>query len=428
VAAVVWTSIAGCGRGNTYIAPPPPEVTVTSPLRQGVTSYLEYTGTTRAVERVDLRARVKGFLKQKLFRDGADVKAGQLLLVIDEEPFRVRVEQARAKRAEAGAALRKAEESKAREIAAAQLDVDQAQLVLARLDEARNRVLLVRNAGSREELEKSEANRKKYEAQVEADRANLEQAKADYETNILSAQSNLKAAEAELRNAEIDLGYCRITAPIDGRIALNEHDVGNYVGDGQATVLATIVKVDPIYAYVNVGEDDLLRLQRQGRQASSDYRNVPIPLEMGLGDEEGYPHAGRTDYTDPVVDAGTGTVRARGIFPNPGGAITPGLFVRVRIPFERREDALLVPERALGADQAGTFLLVLGKDDVVERRAVQPGTEVGELRVVDGKIDAGDRVVVDGLQRARPGAKVKPKLVPAAEVAGASGTKVAGAN
>ncbi len=179
--------LAGCGESNVYHEPPPPEVVVAKPVRRSVTSYLEYTGTAQAVERVELRARVRGFLKQKLFHDGADVKAGQLLMVIDEEPFQVRLEQARARLAEAEAALKKAEESKSREIAQAQLELDQSQLILSRLEESRTRSLVIRNAGSREDLDRAEATRKKSEAQVEADRANLEQVKADYATNILGA-------------------------------------------------------------------------------------------------------------------------------------------------------------------------------------------------------------------------------------------------
>lgn len=407
---LVLSQAAGCGKGNTYVAPPPPDVTVAKPTVRTVTDYLEYTGTTRPVLRVELRARVKGFLKQKLFKAGADVKEGDLLFVIDEEPFQVRLDQAKAKLAEAEAALKKAQQSKARQVAQAQLDVDQSQLALAKLDESRNRALLGRNAGSREEFDKAEANRKKFEAQVEADAASLEQSKADYEINILSAKSSLEAASADVRNAEIDLGYCRVTAPFDGRITLNEVDVGNYVGDGQATILATVVKLDPIYTYVNLSEDDLLRLQRLKKASPHD---SPIPMEIGLGNEEGYPHEGKTEYTDPSVDPGTGTVRARGIFANPGGAITPGLFVRVRLPIAERSGALLVPGRAIGSDQAGSYLLVVGKDNLVERRQVKEGSEIDGLRVVDGKLSTSDLVVVDGLQRARPGQKVNPK--PAAE-------------
>ena len=411
---VLVSLISGCGDENAYVAPPPPEVTVTSPERRPVTSYLEYTGTTQAVESVDIRARVKGFLKERHFKEGSDVKKGQLLLTIDEEPFRVQLELAKANLAEAEAALKGAEQSKAREVAQAQLALDQSLLVLARIEETRARNLVQRQAGSREEFDRAEANRKKSEAQIEADRASVEQTKADYETNILAAQAKVDSARSAVRSAEIDLGYCKMYSPIDGRISRALVDVGNLVGDAQNTVLATIVKTDPIYAYMSVSEADLLQFRKMVREGKrADYRTEAMPLELGLANEQGFPHMGQVDYTDPGIDPGTGTIRARGIFPNPDGTIVPGLFVRLRVPFETKGDALLVPERALGADQAGRYLLVVGKDNVVERRAVEVGTGVGGLRVVEGKIGPNDLVVVEGLQRARPGLKVNPKPVAA---------------
>ena len=400
----------GCAKENIYHEPPPPEVIVTRPIKQTVTNYLEYTGTAQASERVELRARVRGFLKERVFRDGDDVKKGQLLFVIDEEPFRVRLDQARAKQEEAESALKKAETSKAREVARAQLELDRSQLELAQIEEERTRKLLSRNAGSREDLDRAEANRKKCEAQMGADAANLEQAETDYQINILSAKSSLAAARSDVRNAEIDLGYCRVVAPIDGRINAREFDVGNYVGEGQSVVLATIVKIDPIYVYITPSENDLLRIQGMIRQNRKVAESV-LTMEMGLGDEEGYPHKdGKLDYTDPSVDISTGTIRTRGVFPNPEGAITPGLFVRARLPYEKREDALLVPDRAVGSDQGGSYLLIVGKDDKVERRSVKPGAEVGKNRVVESGLGPDDRVVVEGLLRARPGLKVNPKL------------------
>ena len=249
-----------------------------------MTSYLEYTGTTQAAARIDLRARVRGFLKQKLFKEGSEVKAGQLLLVIDEESFQIRLEQAMAKQEEAESALRKAEESKTIEVAQAQLELDLSQLALARLDEGRTRELLNRRAGAKEELDKAEATRKKIEAQIKADRANLEQIEANFAINILAAKSALRGAKAEVRNAQIDLGYCRITAPIDGRISRSEVDVGNYVGDGFATVLATIVKTDPVRAYINVSENDLLRIDRMVRQGKqADLRSATAADGNGAG-------------------------------------------------------------------------------------------------------------------------------------------------
>jgi len=414
--------LAGCGSSNVYHEPPPPMVIVAHPVQRDITGYLTQTGTAQASERVALRARVKGFLAERAFKDGESVKAGQLLFVIDEEPFRIRLAQLNAKVGEAEAMVRKAEQSKLREITKAKLDLDEADLELAKLSDARTRSLFAKNSITREEFDRSDATVKKADAQVASDRANLEQVEADYTTNILSAKSTLNAARADARIAEIDLGYCRISAPIDGRIDAREFDVGNYVGDGQSTVLATIVKVDPIYAFISPGEDDLLRVQHA--QESSDHL-AGIPIEMGLSDEVGYPHHGQVDYIDPAVDTGTGTIRLRGVFPNPGGSILPGLFIRVRIPSERRESALLVPDRSIGSDQGGSYLLIVGKDDIVERRKVEIGLEEDGLREVRGSIAVGDRVVVDGLLQARPGLQVEPKFEESSQTTAAQMTPAA---
>jgi len=409
--AAVAVLAVGCGQRNEYHEPPPPEVVAAKPASQPVTNYLEYTGTAQASERVELRARVRGFLKERKFRDGDFVKEGQLLFVIDEEPFRVRLSQAKAREEEATSALAKSERSKAREIARAQLELSLSQLRLAKIEAERDRKLLSRNAGTREDVDRAEANESRGEAQVASDRASLEQAQADFELNIQSARSSLDAARADVRNAEIDLGYCRVTAPIDGQINARQFDVGNYVGEGESVVLSTIVRIDPIYAYVTPSESDLVRVRTtvpKGRHL--DLRDASIVMEMGLGDDPGYPHHGTLDYSDPSVDAGTGTGRVRGSFPNPDRVIVPGLFVRVRIPYERQEAALLVPARALGTDQGGPFLLVIGEQDKVERRPVRPGRAVGPNRVIESGIGPEDRVVVEGLLRARPGLKVAPRV------------------
>jgi membrane fusion protein (multidrug efflux system) len=401
----------GCGDTNTYVEPPPPEVTVATPVRRDVTEYFEATGTTQPVLSVDVRARVKGFLKERHFKEGATVKKGELLLVIDEEPFRLALEQAKTRRAEAEAALKKARQSRARETAAAQLALDEAQYELTKISGERQHKLMARGAGTAEELDQAEAARKKAAAQVDADRAQLEQARSDYETNILSAEAGVAAAVTAVRNAEIELGYCRMHSPIDGRISRVNYHVGNLVGDGQASLLATIVKTDPVYAYTNVSEYDLLRFRRSysgsgGERPGADAPSAP--MEMALAGESGFPHRGRLDYQDPGLDPGTGTVQVRGVFPNPDGSILPGLFVRLRVPVGRREGALLVPERALGTDQSGQYLLVVGPDNVVEYRPVKAGALLEDLRVVEGKLAPGDRVVVEGLLRARPKQKVKP--------------------
>ncbi len=410
LAAALLGLAGGCGDANTYVEPPPPEVTVAAPVQRDVTTYFEATGTTQPVMSVEIRARVRGFLKERLFEEGALVKKGELLLIIDEEPFQVTLEQAKAKLDEAEAALRKAKESRAPQMARALLELDKAELRLARLNEERSRSLIGRGAGTREEMDQTEAARKKAEAQVEADIAALEQAEADYETGILAATAAVATARQAVRNAEIELGYCRMHAPIDGRISRANYQVGNLVGDGQATLLTTIVTTAPVYVYSTINEYDLLRFRRETGGGRLD-----APMEMALAGEEGFPHKGTIDYQDPMLDTDTGTVQIRGVFPNEEGAILPGLFVRVRIPSGEREGAILVPERALGMDQAGRYLLVVDKDDVVQYRPVQTHELIDGLRVVEGDVGVDDRIVVDGLLRARPNLKVKPVAADAPE-------------
>ncbi|MHC5538661.1 efflux RND transporter periplasmic adaptor subunit [Singulisphaera rosea] len=403
----------GCNETNKYVEPPPPEVTVATPVTQDVTNYIDVTGTTQPILSVDIRARVRGFLKERHFKEGSIVKKDQLLLVIDDVPFQVRLEQAKSRLAESEAMLKKAKQSRLREVARAQVALDQSQLKLAQLDETRQRNLFTKNAGTREEMDRTEANRKKNEAQVDAASANLDQAEADYETTILAAEANAATARTAVKDAEIELGYCRMYSPIDGRISrINFHE-GNLVGDGMSSLLATVIKIDPIYAYVNMSEADLLRYRAANTspgQSGSGAETAPMTMELGLSNEaDRYPHLGVADYQDPGVDAGTGTIRVRGVFPNPNGRILPGFFVRVRVPLDRRKDALLVPDRALGIDQSGSYLLVVNKENVVEYRPVKTGASRDGLRVVEGAIGPKDLVVIDGLLRARPKLKVTPK-------------------
>ncbi|MFO0899041.1 MAG: efflux RND transporter periplasmic adaptor subunit [Pirellulales bacterium] len=400
--------ILGCGQRNQYFEPPPPEVTVATPRQQDVTQYLEITGMTQPVVSVDVRARVRGFLQERHFEEGSLVEKGQLLLVIDEEPFRLRSEQAAANLAEAQSTLRKAEQSRSRELAKAKLALDEAALLQAKSNEDRLRKLLSGRTVTEDEFERGEALRKQASAQVESSRVALVQAEADFETDILTARAAAAAAQTAARNAKIELDYCRMTAPISGRITETYHDVGNLVGDGQASLLATIVQIDPIHVYMTLSERDFLAFQQSGGESSKAAR-----VEMGL-DGDQYPHQGTIDYRDPAIDSGTGTIRMRGLFANPRGEILPGTFARLRLALDQQHNALLVPERALGTDQSGQYLLVAGKDDVVEYRAVKVGSRVGDLRVVEGPIGPQDRVIVEGLLRARPNMKVVPKPAAAA--------------
>lgn len=353
----------GCDRGNRYAPPPPPEVTVSRPVEQEITTYAEFTGHTVSVEAVDIRARVQGYLQRVTFAPGSEVKKGDLLFVIEPDLYQARVDQAQADLQGKEAQAKAAE---------AQLDITQA--------------IFQRSAGSRTELvQKTQARD--------------------------LAKAALEMARATLEAAKLDLAYTHIYSPIDGRIDRNLVDVGNLVGGSQPTLLATIVRQDPIYAYFTASEREVLQyrqLQRENRTvAAAGQRNRAY---LALATETDFPHAGEVDYVSNRIDPDTGTIEARAVFANPDRVIVPGLYARVRVPFTR-EHALLVPEVAIGADQGGSFVLTVDDKNVVQYRRVTKGRAVAaELTPVAG-ITASDWVVVNGLQRARPGSVVTAKRV-----------------
>jgi multidrug efflux system membrane fusion protein len=399
---VMLAALAGCGDPNAFQPPPPPEVVVTHPTTQPVTSYIEQTGTAQASEVVEVRSRVSGYLKEIRFNDGDFVQAGQLLFVIDEEPFSVKLQYARAKKSEAAAGLERAKQSKSREIARANLDLAKAELAYAESSHRRSASLLDRNATSREEYDQTASAMQKAAAQVVAAQSELDQAESEFATDILAAEAALALAESEVRSAEIDLEYCRITAPCDGLIERRAVDVGNYVAMDASRVLTIIGRADPIYAYAAINESDLLRLRSRYTDGGSDRS---IPIIMTVDESQWEPLEGVVDYIAPSLQKETGTVQIRGVFQNPG-FITPGMFVRIKIPAEEVEDAILVPERAIGYDQAGAFVYVVNAEQKIERRAVVPGEAVNGNRVVQGTLTTADQIVADGLLKVRPDMQV----------------------
>lgn len=416
--------LTGCGKPNAYIEPPPPEVTVTKPIQRTVTEYLEFSGMTQPMETVEIRARVKGFLKEKHFIEGAEVKQGQLLLVIDEEPFQIQLDAAKSRLREAEAALQQAKESKSREVAKAKVSLSDSELRLAKQEEQRLRGLFQKQIATEAEMDQTMATRRSREADLESAKASLEQAVATYDTTILTCEAQVESAKIAVRNSQLDLGYCRMSAPIDGRISRTNVDIGNLVGDGQSSVLATIVKMNPIYAYATISESDVLKtpmLTSFGAVKNGDLSEA-IPVDLGLASQSSFPYPGQINYADPSLDSSTGTLRLRGVFPNTDRTLLPGMFVRMRIPVAEKVEALLVPERALGTDQSGQFLLVVDAEGMVEYRSVRIGVSVGDLRVVEGQIAVGEHFIVEGLLRARPGAKVVPVQAEPTKVSSSSGT------
>jgi RND family efflux transporter MFP subunit len=348
---------------NSFVPPPPPKVDVGLPVQKSITRFLDATGNTAPIQSVDLVARVQGVLQSINYKDGTFVKQGTTLFTIEPDTYKYKLEQAQA--AEAGA---------------------QATLKQAETDYRRQADLVARQAVSQATLDTSTSTRD-------------------------NAQASLQQAEANTKIAAVNFDYTNVVAPFDGIVSAHLVSVGELVGAASPTQLATIVQLDPIYVNFNVNEQDVLRIRAEARRrglTASDLKQLPI--EVGLQTETGYPHKGNLDYAAPTINLSTGTLAVRGVLPNPDRVLLPGYFVRVRVPYDQQENALLVPDVALGSDQSGRYVLVVNGDNVVEQRKVSTGQVEGELRVIESGLKADDRVVIAGLLRAIPGQKVDPQL------------------
>jgi RND family efflux transporter MFP subunit len=347
---------------NTFVPPPPPKVEVSVPTQRAITRYLEATGTTAAIKNVDLVARVQGFLQSINYKDGAEVKAGTTLFTIEPETYKLKLEQAQA--AEAGA---------------------QASVKQTEADFKRQSDLVQRQVVSQATLDTSTATRD-------------------------NAQANLQQAQVNTKIAQVNYGYTNVTAPFDGIVTSHLVSVGELVGVSSPTQLATIVALDPLYVNFNVNERDVLWIREEARRRGITVNEIrQLPVEIGLQTEEGFPHKGNLDYVSPTVNQSTGTLAVRGVMPNANRVLLPGYFVRVRVPFEEQKGALLMPDVALGSDQAGRYVLVVNGENIVEQRKVTTGPLDGSLRVIESGLKPEDRVVTAGLLRAIPGQKVDPQ-------------------
>jgi RND family efflux transporter MFP subunit len=353
----------GCDRHPAAGAPPPPTVTVNLPLQREVVEWDEFTGHLEAVQSVEVRARVSGMIVSAPFKEGSIVQEGAPLFVIDKSPFKADLDARQA------------------DVLKAQAQLDLANIQLERINQ---------------ELKSNAV------------------AQADYDNaaaTVKQAQAVLDGANAAAESSRLNLQWCDVVAPVTGRVSKKIVTPGNLIngGSGQTTLLTTIQSVDPIYCYVDVDERSILKyvkLDQEKKRVSA--RNTPIPTYLQLANETDFSHKGLVDFVDNRVDPQTGTEQARGIFPNPGGFLTPGFFARVRVAGSGRYLALLVPDYAVGTDQDIRFLLIVGKDGLVERRKVTLGALFGELRVISEGIRADDRVIVDGLVTTAPGMKVDP--------------------
>jgi membrane fusion protein, multidrug efflux system len=367
LAPIAALALAGCGSKNTYLPPPPPRVVVAQPLQQPVTLYVYLTGNTAAFRTANLVARVQGYLESIDYQDGAAVTKGTQLFGIERGTYQAALNQTKA-----------------------QLAKDQSVLEQAKVNLTRYQTLVQQNSIARQQAEDQAFVVQQDKTVVDLDQANID-------------------------TAAINLGYTRVLAPFDGIVTNHQVDVGNLVGASGATTLATIIQVDPLYVNFTVSEPQVLAMRRSvaksGRPLNrKDLTFLPtIPVEIGLADEEGYPHKGHLDYISPQVDFSSGTVAMRAIFENKDNALLAGLFVRVRVPIAHQDNALLTRNDAIGTSQEGNYLLVVGADNVVQRKIVKTGQRQGQLRIIESGLDPNDWVVTEGIQRAFPGAKVEPQ-------------------
>lgn len=361
-AVAAFVSLSACEQ-NSFVAPPPPKVEVAPPVQRAITRYLDATGNTAPIKTVDLVARVQGFLQAINYQDGSPVKEGTTLFTIEPETYKLKLEQAQA--AEVGA---------------------QATLKQAEADFKRQADLVQRQAVSQATLDTSTSTRD-------------------------NAQANLQQAQVNTKIAAVNFGYTNVAAPFDGIVSNHLVSVGELVGVASPTQLATIVQLDPIYVNFNVNEQDVQRVRDEARRRGLTFNDLrQLPIEVGLQTETGYPHKGKLDYLSPTISQSTGTLAVRGLVPNPDRVLLPGFYVRVRVPIDKQDNALLVPDVAIGSDQGGRYVLVVNAENVVEQRKVTTGPLDEGLRVIESGLKAHDRVVTAGLLRAIPGQKVDPQM------------------
>lgn len=360
--------LCGCSRSGdaAHAAPAPPEVSVAQVVVKRVRDWDEFTGQFQAVETVQLRPRVSGYIDKVAFKEGGQVTSGDLLFVIDPRPYQAEYDRA-----------------------AADLKRYKTALELARIESVRVQRLRESGAVSQEELDERTA-------------------------TVAQAEANVAGAQAALESAGLNLSFTRVTSPISGRVGRAEVTRGNLVtgGNNAGTVLSSVVSMDPMYLYFDADEQAYLRytqMARSGERVSS--REAPNPVQVGLANEEGFPHSGTVDFVDNHLDPQTGTIRARAILANKDGLFTPGLFARVKLVGSDEYSAVLIEDRAVNTDQNERYVLVLDQDNKVEYRKVKLGRVVDGLRIVREGLKAGEVVVVDGLQRVHPGMTVTPQRV-----------------
>ena len=361
----------GCARRTPQVAPgEPPAVPVSQPVTREVTDYVDFTGRTDAIEAVDIRPRVSGYLVKMPFKEGAEVKKGDLLFEVDPRPYQAQLDQA-----------------------AAQVELNKAQLKLAQTTYERDRPLVTSGAISPQELDQARA-------------------------AVDEAAARIKAYEASLEVYKLNLDFTKITSPIDGQVSRYYLTLGNLVNQDQ-TLLTTVVSLDPLYVYFEMDEPTILRIRRAINEGKIQRpENGVYTVLMGLQGEDGYPHRGTVNFVNNQVNPTTGSISVRGLFPNPkpeGGTrvLSPGMFARIRLPIGRPHQALLVIDRAIGSDQGLKYVYVLDADNKAQQRRVTTGAlQEDGLRVIESGLKPGDWVVVGALLQVRPRMEVRTERIP----------------
>jgi multidrug efflux system membrane fusion protein len=364
LAAAIFIILALASCGQSQPPPPAPPVTVAKPVKRDIIDMDEYVGRFVAVDLVEVRARVSGYLEQIAFKDGQIVQAGDLLFAIDKRPFQNTLDQAKGALAQARANL-----------AFTESDLVRAQKLIG-------------------------------------DKTISEQAFEQRTQSKRNAEASVASNEAAVRQAELDLQFTELRAPVTGRIGDRRVSPGNLVTGGTTgttTLLATIVSIDPMRFEFTADEGAFIRYERLAKNGNDpESRYTSTPVELKLLDEQDFAHKGSIDFVDNVIDQSSGTIRGRAVIPNPDGFFTPGMFARVRVPGSAKYEALLVPDAAIGSEQVRKFVFVVDGDNTVKQKYLTLGTLQGKLRVVKEGLDPDDRVIVNGLMRARPGVKVTP--------------------
>lgn len=371
IAALVVSAVLVSGCRPAGKAPPSaanaPSVAIAQPIPRKISEWDEFTGRLASPETVEIRARVSGYIDKVHFKEGKEVQQGDLLVTIDQRPYQAAFDRLKA---ELGAARARAE--------------------LARGEAKRAEGLAATRAISTDT----------YETRLK---------------NAIQAEESVRSAEAALKSAQLDLEFTEIRAPITGRISNARVTAGNLVIGGSTantTLLTTLVSLDPLYCYFDADEASVLRyrqLHREGKRTAAMF--APVPAEMALGNEQGFPHKGQIDFVDNEMNPATGTIRARGVFANPDKLMAPGFFARVRIPGSGEYDAVLIRDSAISSDQGRPFVLIVDGQNKTVYRAITTGPMVDSMRVVRDGLSANDRVIVSGLMSARPGMIVQPQLV-----------------